>query len=117
MTGTGRALQILKEKEVKTSRDFAELMWPDSPCWQKVYNIGHGATRGVGMWLAGGSLLGKLHHAGFISSFYSGPGGERIRLTPKGEERLNQEIPIHSRENISGMSVISDRTNDHNIQD
>lgn len=89
MTGTGRALKILKENEVKTARQFARLMWPDSLCWQKMYNIGaHGATRGMGMWLAGGSFLGKLHHAGLISAFY----GERVWLTPEGEERLKQEL-------------------------
>ncbi|MBA7654002.1 hypothetical protein ES703_61869 [subsurface metagenome] len=88
MTGVGKALLIIKEKEVKYSRDFAKLMWPDSPCWQKVYNVGSGATRGVGMWLAGGSFLGKLYQKGYIHQFY----GERIRLTSKGEDRLRSEV-------------------------
>jgi len=45
---------------------FAKLMWPDSPCWRKVYNIGHGSTGGKGMWLCAGSYLNKLKEAGLV---------------------------------------------------
>lgn len=87
MTGYGKALLLIRDKEIKGCRQFAELMWADSDCWQKVHNVGHGATRGAGMWRAGGSLLGRLYHAGLIYRFISLQ--ERLRLTPKGVEKLN----------------------------
>ena len=48
-------------------RRFAELMWPDSECWHKSYNIGgYGSTKGKGMWLCAGSYLNKLREAGVV---------------------------------------------------
>lgn len=91
--GFVRALEILSTKEVKMCRDFAELMWPDSDCWRKVYNVGHGATRGAGMWRAGGSMLGKLHQCGLIELFLP---GERIRLTEKGYDYLKENATKYS---------------------
>ena len=98
MTGTGKALKILAENEVKMARQFARLMWPNSPCWEKVYNIGaYGATKGVGMWLVGGSFLGKLRDQGLIrQSVYDG----RFVLTDKGEERLSGEISLTKEEQM-----------------
>lgn len=53
------------------SRRFAELMWPATDerfrdNWARVSNIGHGSTRGVGMWRAGGSFLARLAKDGYV---------------------------------------------------
>jgi len=79
------ALRIIRDNDIRSPREFAKLMWPNSSCWQKMYNIGNGATRGVGMWLAGGSFLGKLRIQGLIRGGYN---YERIILTDEGKERL-----------------------------
>jgi hypothetical protein len=89
MTATDKALKLIHDKEIKYSRDFAKLMWPESPYWKVVYNVGNGATKGAGMWRSGGSFLGRLHSAGLIYQFLP---GERIRLTDKGKARI-ADIP------------------------
>lgn len=63
---TIKALEIIRDNEIETPRDFAHLMWVDSPCWSRVYNTGYGATRGKGMWLTAGSFLAKLRNRGLI---------------------------------------------------
>lgn len=68
-----RALGIIKEFPSVGPRDFARMMWPDSPGWKS--SSGHGAhtRRGGGMWLAGGAYLGRLRAAGLIvTSYYYG---------------------------------------------
>ncbi len=86
---TIRALKIIQNNDVYRARRFAELMWPDSPCWAKVYNTGNGATRGKGMWLAGGSFLRKLQYSGLISIHYLKFGWE-ISLTQKAKQMLKE---------------------------
>jgi len=67
MTPTDRALHILRQHpEGLMPREFARLMWPDSPAWDKLYRVGRGSTRGVGMQLAGGSLLATLSRKGLV---------------------------------------------------
>lgn len=71
---TLRALWCLRETTSHStinSRRFAELMWPkDDPRyaanWKRVSKIGHGSTRGVGMWRSGGSYLAWLARNGFV---------------------------------------------------
>jgi len=66
---TIKALNILNLEYGKaiTANEFAKRMWPDSEGWKMVKNTGHGATRGKGMWLAGGSYLAKLRNRGFVT--------------------------------------------------
>jgi len=63
-----RALRILFEHRggIKP-RDFGELMWPESLAKERSYNIGNGATKGVGLWLAAGSYLAKLMKLGLVT--------------------------------------------------
>lgn len=89
MTGTIKALQIIRDNEIYKATRFAELMWPESPCWQKIYNIGRGATRGVGLWLAAGSFLRKLQYQGLITIYYPRYGME-VSLTSKGRDLLKR---------------------------
>jgi hypothetical protein len=66
-----RALRILAERGPVRPLRFAEFMWPESDGWKRVKNCGnHGASRGVGMSLAGAGLLGKLRRRGLAESRY-----------------------------------------------
>jgi len=81
-----KALKAIQSLGVATPRRFAETIWPDHPGWKKLSNIGrHGATRGVGMWRAGGAYLGKLQKLGLVrySFLYHG-----YKLTGEGEKTL-----------------------------
>ena len=90
MTGTIKALKIIATKDIRSPKEFAKEMWPDSEGWQRVHNIGHGAHRGAGMYLAGDSFLGKLRNQGLIWGGYD----DRIILTEKGKDVLRQaDIP------------------------
>ena len=64
---TIKALKIIDKYGVIYPKQFAQLMWPDSPAWDKVYNTGiNGATSGKGMWLCAGSYLRKLKRRGLV---------------------------------------------------
>lgn len=89
MTGTIKALKIIQDNDIYKATRFAELMWPDSACWQKVYNTGHGATRGKGLWLAAGSFLRKLQYQGLIIIYYP-KYGMAVGLTSKGRDLLKR---------------------------
>lgn len=70
---TIKALNIIKNFVDKygrgiTASEFAKEMWKNSKCWSRVYNQGHGATKGKGMWLSAGSYLAKLKYADFVYS-------------------------------------------------
>ena len=73
-----------------SARDFARKMWADSPAWSRVYNIGHGATSGKGMWLCGGSYLAKLKKRGLADEIYS-HGYWRWMISEKGRQVLIKE--------------------------
>ena len=94
ISATDKALDLINNNSIRSAQRFAQLMWPDSPCWKKVYKVGNnGATTGVGMWLAGGSFLAKLRQQGLITHYDSFGSGVRIEimLTNKGRERLNKQ--------------------------
>jgi len=63
---TARALSILRDMCV-TATEFAEHMWPDSPGWQRMSNVGtHGASAGACMPYAAGGYLGRLRKRGLV---------------------------------------------------
>lgn len=81
------ALDIIAAYPGLTAARFAELLWPDSEGWARVKNTGNGATRGKGMWLAGGCYLAKLVKLGLVRrgddfrSFYLTVAGHNRRYT------------------------------------
>lgn len=94
MTPTLKALQILKDagSDGLMPGEFARLMWPDTPNWGKVYNVGHGATYGAGMWKAAGGFLGRLQHRGL--ALWARPAGVGIyTISPEGRDVLSRDIP------------------------
>lgn len=63
-----RALEILRDHGPIRPREFARVMWPDSPGWNFPAKSGpRGTHRGGGMYLAAGGLLGKLRREGLSS--------------------------------------------------
>ena len=88
MKGFITALHLIQDNRIRMPREFARLMWPNSPYWDKVYNVGNGATKGVGMWKAGGSLLSKLASAGLIRRPWCDERDDHYSLTDKGREYL-----------------------------
>jgi len=86
-----RALKIISAAGKIRARKFGELMWEKSPAKERVYNIGNGAHRGVGLWLCAGSYLCKLALKGFIDrdSEYD----NYWKLTERGKELLKNSIP------------------------
>lgn len=89
------ALQIIRDNEIRSPREFARLMWPNSEGWHRHHRVGYGTSRGAAMALAGGGFLGKLKAQGLIRvSIFDG----RIVLTDKGKDRLPGEI--HSQNNV-----------------
>jgi len=91
---TYRALDILNEREWDkpiTARDFALKMWPDGK-WKKMYNVGNGATSGVGMWLSAGSYLSKLKKRGLVWDEYDQQDGyQRFwHISSKGKEAIEE---------------------------
>lgn len=61
-----RGLEIIRDNPGLRPARFAELMWPNSPGWDRVVKCGHGSHRGGGMYQAGGGLLGKYSRAGYV---------------------------------------------------
>ena len=94
LTGPQRkALQIVAQHAPIHPKQFAEVMWPDSPCWRHSCRVGHGASRGAGMSLAAGGYLGKLARKGWIIMRYQFLGKEYRRLgydlTDDGKKALD----------------------------
>lgn len=100
---TIRALWVLKEHgavdrdHALGSRHFAERMWPKDDerfraNWSRVSNIGHGSTRGVGMWRAGGSFLARLAKTGYVFNRNASDSGSlpAYYLTAKGIRTLDR---------------------------
>jgi len=83
-----RALEIIRDHGPIGPGRFAEYMWPDSPCWQKVYKCGNaGSSRGTMMAMAAGGFLGKIWDDGLIIAVGSGP-PRNYKLSLKGEQAL-----------------------------
>ncbi len=70
---TIRALRLIQDNpgRIPNARRFAQLMWPDSPCWHVRYNVGHGSSPGAAMARSAGGYLGKLDLKGLV---YYSPG-------------------------------------------
>ena len=84
-----RMLMLLNEyPEGLPAREVGELFWPDSPEHRKVYNIGNGAHRGVGMWLAAGSYLHRLEKKGLVERYWQYRDQIRWIVSEKGKERI-----------------------------
>ena len=62
-----RALRLLRDQKPANASAFAQLMWPDSIMHRMVSNQGRGSTRGKAAWLCGGSYLGRLQKAGWVT--------------------------------------------------
>lgn len=63
-----RALEIIRDHGPIGPGVFAVYMWPDSPCWKKVYKCGNQASsRGIAMAYAAGGFLGKLRREDLIT--------------------------------------------------
>ena len=83
---TIQALKIIEEHGPIKPREFAGFMWPDSDRWTNRTKCGpHGVTKGGGMNLAGGGLLGKLRNRGLV--YWSEAGHSLTRL---GRETLRE---------------------------
>ena len=79
-----RALEIIRDNPRIKPRAFAELMWPDSPCWNKRARCGaYGTSVGGGMATAAGGYLGKLRKLGYLDTWGS-------RVTDKALEALSE---------------------------
>lgn len=63
-----KALRLVRDHGPVAPAKFAEMMWPDSPAWNKVYMAGNkgGAVRGRGIVRSAGSYLGKPRKAGLV---------------------------------------------------
>lgn len=60
-----RALRVLADNGPMSPRQFAEKIWPDAQAWERVSNVGNGATRGVGITRAGGCYLARMRSRGW----------------------------------------------------
>lgn len=90
MTGTIKALLIIRDNNIRSPREFARFMWPTSEGWHRMHKIGRGVHQGAMMAFAGGGFLGKLRQKGLIFGYGDFDGG--IKLSDKGREMLKQEI-------------------------
>ena len=72
MTGTEKALTILRGHPPLLALEFASLMWPNSPGWLRTKNIGNRNTsvRGLGMARAASGMLGRLKRQGLVRAIY-----------------------------------------------
>lgn len=63
-----RALEIVARYGPIMPREFAALMWPDSPGWKRHSKCGpKGVSQGGGMRLAAGGYLGRLRKRGLVN--------------------------------------------------
>lgn len=97
---TLRALHCLRDTTRENpvgSRWFAERAWPkDDPRyaanWSRVSNIGHGSTKGVGMWRAAGSFLASMARLGLVADANAAKSGTlpAYYITVKGLRTLER---------------------------
>ena len=65
-----RALVILKEHGPQRAREFAKLMWPDSPGWDRWASCSRHTIKGAHMWLKGGQYLSHLYQKGWVRQYW-----------------------------------------------
>jgi hypothetical protein len=93
MIPTIKALLIIKNHpEIHGPRDFARLMWPNSPAWRHYTKCGSGVHRGGGMYLAAGGFLGKLIRAGLIRQRLDQKWKYHYSLTDVGLAQLREAL-------------------------
>ena len=91
-----RALRILYEHGLLHPREFAKLMWPDSPGWRAMHRCGRGASPGTMMAMVGGGYLAKLKYRGWVKGIWHRRWlADRLRfrghtLTPKGRDMAKE---------------------------
>ena len=90
MSRTLEALELIKNREPKSFRQFAEWFWPGNLMHTRVTNCGNGARQGAGSFLCAGSFLGRLNKKGliFIDRGRIGTTEPIAILTDKGEQAL-----------------------------
>lgn len=79
-----KALNIIKDNQLKTPRQFGEEYFKGQPILNRHSNIGNGATRGVGAWFKAGHILKGLKEDGYI--YYDYYDNRTIELTKKGKQ-------------------------------
>ena len=67
-----RGLEILRDHpNLGYPKEFAHLMWPDSPGWNTRRKCGnYGVHKGGGMYVTAGCYLGRLERLGLVESRY-----------------------------------------------
>ena len=86
---TVKALRLIRDYTITMPREFAKMMWPDSEGWQRVINVGHGASAGAGMPYAAAGFIGRLDYKGLCRWSYDRDTDRRtLYLTDKGREEL-----------------------------
>jgi hypothetical protein len=67
-----KALEFMMARpEGVTPKQLAHHLWPDSPGWSRVSNVGHGAAHGIAMPQIAGSLLWRLRRKGYATARYT----------------------------------------------
>ena len=83
-----RALEIIRDNQIHSPKQFALLMWPDSDGWKRIHKCGHGASFGAMMPMVGGGLLGKLRTRGWIRGPWLDDYDSYYWLTDEGRQYL-----------------------------
>lgn len=92
MTRTIEALYLIKNRNPRSYRQFAQWFWPDSKMHSNLTNCGNGIRRGAGAWFCAGSFLGKLERQGLIKKSRNEGFPKSIAfITPKGFELMKKE--------------------------
>lgn len=83
-----KALEIIRDNQIHSPKEFARLMWPDSDGWKRIHKCGNGASFGAMMPMAGGGLLGKLRAEGLVRAPWHDDYDSYYWLTEKGQQYL-----------------------------
>ena len=83
-----KALEVIRDEQIHSPKQFARLRWADSDGWNRVHKCGNGASRGAMMPVAGGGLLGRLRAAGLIRAPWHDDYDSFYYLTDKGQQYL-----------------------------
>lgn len=87
-----KALLIIRDHSPSRPREFAYMMWKDSPKWKNKVKAGNnGVAKGGGMPLAAGGYLGKLQSKGLIIIIINDTGCSYI-LTKKAHDLLSSNL-------------------------